>query len=65
MNEHTTALMEIYNRAPTLGEDVSFLIAKEALIHIHVAGRDGDTDTCHKCGLNFRNGIHARIEDRK
>lgn len=63
MSEHTAALMEIYGRAPALGEDVSFLIAKRALMHIHVRGRDGveaEGDECLVCGLDLRNPIHAR-----
>lgn len=30
--------------------------------HTHVAGRDGDIDSCHQCGLDIRDEIHTRIE---
>jgi len=61
MNKHMMALLEIYIRAPAAGEDASFIIAKNALTHTHVHGRDGieaNGDECLECGLDIRNPIH-------
>ena len=63
MNGHMKALLEIYKRAPSNGEDVSYLIAKNALIHTHVHCRDGvkaDGDECLLCGLDIRDQVHKR-----
>ena len=31
-----------------------------AIVHGHVAGREGDIDRCHECGHNFRSACHER-----
>ena len=33
---------------------------EDAFRHAHVAGDDGDT--CARCGLDLRNGIHERVK---
>jgi len=58
------ALLEIYKKAPLNGEDVSYLIAKDALMHIHVKSRgeiESPDDSCVECGLDLRDPIHRRM----
>lgn len=43
-----------------LGREIARL--RKAFRHTHVAGPDGDLDTCRECALNIRNPIHRREE---
>lgn len=65
MDKYMKALLDIYEQAPAAGEDVSYLIARSALAHTHVRGRDGvqaKGDECLVCGLDLRDGIHATVQ---